>query len=117
MAEVLQQDEIDSLLKQIQGGEDPDAIGQLIKAGEDGNERALDSACKKLIHCYEVDASEYVINQARQQVHKLAHKQWLKKRKMSRKEYIQIIRDELDKRGLVWRPDFPPGYRLQMMNQ
>ena len=111
MAEMLQQDEIDALLKQIQTGEDPDMSG-LIRTGEDGNERALRAACRALIHHYEIESPEYILNQCRRNIHELAHKQWLKKRKMTREEYIKMVRRILSERGLVWCPQNPPGYKL-----
>lgn len=109
--ETISQDEIDDLVQSIQLGEAVD-VDKLRTTGEDSNERNLRAACKKLISCYENEAPEYMIEQARKNVHCIAHRQWLKRRRLTREEYINIIREEIQKRGLVWCPQNPPGYKL-----
>ena len=109
--ETISQDEIDDLVKSVQLGEAVD-VDKLRLSGDDTNERNLRAACKKLIHCYEVEAPEYMIEQARQNVHNIAFKQWLKMRSISREDYINTMRKEIAGRGLVWCPQNLPGYKL-----
>ena len=109
MMETLQQDEIDALLLSIKSGEEIDT--QKLMA-EDSNEKRLRAACQKLIHCYEIDAPLHEVEQARGHVHWCAHLLWLKKKQMTREEYILFVRRLLEERGLVWCPWNPPGQKL-----